>query len=181
MSSNRFYSILQIWYPEEIQGVQQSMTIKAIEDWKAVRQREKELREHFLDFHSPFRGKLFQICIQKYLSDYERVLKKFDPKPGLGDIIYDHAQWFNTMKSKAIEPEEFMMATGKIIARRLIASETCNRNIIVGLELVTTKGVGFLPRDILRGPLENKNGKVKLTWDPLFEEGPILSKESDKK
>lgn len=153
------------------------MTIKAIEEWKAARQREKELREHFIDFNHNFRGKLFQVCIQRYASDYEKILKKFDPKSGLGDIIYERANWFDSIKHKAIDSEEYMMATGKIIAKRLVPTETCNRHIIVGLELVTTKGVGFLAREILRGPLENKNGKVKLIWDPSFEKDPNQNNE----
>lgn len=148
------------------------MTIKAVEEWKEARQKENALRECFIDFNDNFRGKLFQICTQRYISDYEKILKKFDPKTGLGEIIYDKVNWFSSIKHKVIDPEEYMMTTGKIIAKRLVPTETCTRHVIIGLELITTKGVGFLRREILRGPLENKNGKVKLIWDPSFQEDP---------
>jgi hypothetical protein len=165
----------------------------AIKRWRAkqkikqeAREREKQrianLLAYFEEKFEPFKGKMFQIhSHDPFGFGTPRLLRNFEPTSGLGTDIYGlrenthednlvaalnaATEIYQKERIKQVPEDEYVMATGNVIARRMRPEKDCKQHIIHAIEVITTKGVGYLRREILRGPLEHRPRGPSLVWD----------------
>lgn len=114
----------------------------------------------------PFKGSIFQTQNMdnrpEGWPDSQLALRVFDQKHGLGDWVGRIDTPLATLNPVPVG--EFVMATGKVVARKIYVASK-EYDLIFALECITSKGVGYLPRERLRGPLKKTSEDVKLETD----------------
>ncbi len=137
--------------------------VKRFLEKRALHHQEYLFREKL---HSPFKGKIFQLVRPKdwFTRNEVFLLKIFDPEDGLKETfsIFDERQNYY---GRAVPAGELLLATGKVVVRKILLKKK-EYDLTYGLEVLTSKGVGYMPREFLRGPLvrEEKSGELVLDY-----------------
>jgi hypothetical protein len=130
----------------------------AVKRW---RDKQRKRRERFFERSLvSFKGKVFQV---RHVGPSERQLQEFHLEKGIRFDYSDMSSldgWREAMQRGIIDENENVIATGKIVATKVKRPGDKEYDLIVGVQVLTTKGLGYLPRGSLFGPLMKDPGGV---------------------